>query len=408
MKRISIIGCAAAVIAVVFATVPAAAHWYREKVLHGFGNFGDGVYPQGNVVMDALGNLYGTAENGGGTGCRGGGCGIVFKLSPDRSETILHAFNGRDGAFPIAGLVMDTAGNLYGTTLKGGPRCGCGTVFKLAPDGTETMVHAFRGGWDGAFPLGALIFDQAGNLYGTTSGGGRDCNGSGIGCGTVFRIDPAGQKTTLHAFRGDRDGIYPAAELSLGADGNFYGTTANGGIDCDSTGQGCGIVFKLTPEGQETVLYRFEGGPHGAYPAGGVTADAAGNLYGTTNNGGVDCDGSGGCGVVFKVAADGTETALHVFAGGDDGMHPRATPLIDSEGNLFGTASSGGATQNEAGVVFRLRPGGAEKILYAFTGFKDGGGPFSGLTQDASGNLYGTTYFGGRYYSGTVFELKYR
>jgi uncharacterized repeat protein (TIGR03803 family) len=381
----------------------------KEKALYGFAGGGDGAFPQGNVILDAQGNIYGTAQSGGGSGCGGGGCGIVFRLTPRGKETILHVFTADgDGAFPIAGPVMDQAGNLYGTTLNGGgARCQCGTVFRIAPDGTESIVHSFRGGSGGSRPLGALILDRKGNLYGTASSGGADCNGFGVGCGTVFRLTPDGNYRVLHAFAGGSDGIYPAAGLSLGADGNFYGTTANGGIDCDDTGQGCGIVFKLTPDGAETVLYAFPGGDHGAYPAGGVIRDDAGNLFGTTNNGGVDCDFSGGCGVAFKLATDGTETTLHVFAGGNDGAHPRSAPLMDAAGNLYDTTVEGGG-ENDGGIVFRLSPTGKEKILYAFQGGDDGGGPFSGLTADALGNLYGTTFTGGSGFNGTVFRLGHR
>jgi uncharacterized repeat protein (TIGR03803 family) len=331
---------------------------------------------------------------------------MVFKLTPRGKETRLHIFQaGSDGAFPIAGVVMDGAGNIYGTTLNGGAHCQCGTVFKIAADGSESIVHAFRGGSSGSGPLGALILDRKGNLYGTTSSGGLDCNGFGVGCGTVFRLTPTGHYKVLYAFGGGSDGIYPAAGLTLGSDGNFYGTTANGGVDCDDTGQGCGIVFRLAPDGSETVLYAFAGAEHGAYPAGGVVRDDAGVLYGTTNNGGTDCDGSGGCGVVFKLATDGIETGLHVFAGGSDGEHPRAAPLLDASGNLYGTTAEGGG-DNDGGVVFRVAPNGREKIVYAFTGEADGGGPFSGLTADALGNLYGTTFTGGADFDGTVFRLR--
>jgi uncharacterized repeat protein (TIGR03803 family) len=191
----------------------------------------------------------------------------------------------------------------------------------------------------------------------------------------------------------------------LEASGNIYGTTSNGGVDCDETGQGCGVVFKLTPDGTETVLYAFAGGSNGAYPTGGVIMDDAGTLYGTTNNGGVDCDGSGGCGVVYALASDGTETGLHSFAGGNDGNHPRGTLVMDGSGRMYGTTAEGGS-ENDGGVVFEIKPNGKEKIVYAFTGGNDGGGPFAALTMDGTGELYSTTFTGGLSSFGTVFKLR--
>ena len=315
---------------------PAAAG--KEKALYSFTGGGDGAFPQANVVMDAQGNIYGTTQSGGGSGCGGGGCGTVFKLTPRGKETLLHVFQaGSDGAFPIAGLTMDASGNLYGTTLNGGAHCQCGTVFKITPDGAESIVYAFHGGAEGSSPQGMLVRDKKGNFYGTTASGGLDCNGFGVGCGTVFRLTPDGKHRVLYSFAGGSDGISPVTGLSLGTDGNFYGTAANGGNDCDDTGQGCGVIFQLTPKGVETVLHVFAGGNDGAYPAGGVVRDDAGNLYGTTNNGGVDCDFSGGCGVAFKLAPDGTERQLptipFVTADKEQGSTiPKQSSQIDGSG----------------------------------------------------------------------------
>ncbi|HVV63969.1 MAG TPA: choice-of-anchor tandem repeat GloVer-containing protein [Rhizomicrobium sp.] len=390
---------------------PAHAAKAKEKSLYSFKAGDDGAFPQGNVVIDAQRNIFGVTESGGGAGCGGGGCGVVFKLARGGSETVLHAFQaGDDGAFPIAGPVMDAAGNLYGATLNGGAHCGCGTIYKITPDGAETVVYAFRGGKDGASPLGQLAIDAKGNLYGTTSAGGVDCNGFGVGCGTVFEFEPAtGKHKVLHSFAGGGgDGVYPAAGVTPGKDGAFYGTTANGGLDCDGTGQGCGVVYRVTAKGDEKVLYAFAGGGAGAYPAAGVAIDGDGALWGTTNNGGVDCDGSGaGCGVAYKLAQDGTETSLHVFKGGDDGAYPRATPYLDGQGNAYATTAEGGGA-NDGGVVFRIDAGGKEQIVYSFQGGEDGGGPFSGLTADAVGDLYGTTFAGGAFASGAVYRLKLR
>jgi len=402
--------CHAASIALLVAMaafVPANASGYREKVLYSFAGGTDGAFTQAGVITDAEGNFYGTTQEGGSTGCGGYGCGTAFKLTPAGQETVLHVFTmGTDGVYPVPGLVADAAGNLYGTTLNGGGNCQCGTVFKVTPGGTESLLHDFKGGKDGAFPLAPLITDASGNLYGTTGSGGLDCNGTGEGCGTVFKITPKGKLTVLYAFTGGSDGIYPAAGLLFDKAGNIYGTTANGGSNCDDTGQGCGTVFRLAPDGTETVLYAFAGASSGANPAAGVIMDGKGALYGTTNNGGVNCDGSGpGCGTVFKLAADGKESVLHIFQGGDDGAYPKDTPLMDAAGRLYGTTVEGGGA-NDGGVVFALKPGGKETILYAFSGGNDGGGPFAGLITDGSGNLYGTTYIGGADGDGTVFELK--
>jgi uncharacterized repeat protein (TIGR03803 family) len=393
----------AALLFALAAAVPATASTVKEKVLHSFTGGTDGSATQAGVITDAQGNFYGTTQLGGSTQCGGEGCGTVFKLTPKGKETLLHVFtmSGGDGVYPVGGLVADSAGNLYGTTLNGGGKCQCGTVYRIAPDGTEAILHDFKGGTDGSFPLAVLTIDAAGNLYGTTGSGGQECS-----CGTVFKITPAGKETVLYAFAGGSDGNYPGAGLLLDQAGNFYSTTSNGGIDCDGTGQGCGTVFKLAPGGTKTVLYAFQDPSQGAYPAAGVIMDANGVLYGTTNNGGVDCDGSGaGCGTVFKLAADGTETALHIFQGGNDGAYPKDTPVIDSAGRLYGTTVEGGGA-NDGGVVFALKPGGKETILYAFTGGNDGGAPYAGLITDASGNFYGTTYIGGTGGAGTVFELK--
>ncbi|HEY4114690.1 MAG TPA: choice-of-anchor tandem repeat GloVer-containing protein [Rhizomicrobium sp.] len=396
-----------ALLAMLAAIVPAAAHVHKEKVIHSFQAGEDGSFPEGGLVVDSHGNFYGTTQEGGSHDCGGGGCGTVFRLRPGGKETILHVFaQQNDGVFPVPGLAIDSDGNLYGTTLNGGGDCSCGSVFKVTPRGKETLLHIFAGGSDGAFPVSALLLDGAGNLYGTTSGGGLDCMGTGVYCGTVFKIAANGKFGTIYSFTGGSDGMDSTTALFLAQDGNFYGTTDDGGVDCDGTGQGCGTIFKLTPEGSETVLYRFEGGSHGAYPAAGVTMDGAGNLFGTTNNGGFNCDGSGaGCGVVFELTADGQEFGLHTFAGGDDGANPQAAPVSDAAGNLYGTTVEGGSRLG-GGVVYQIKPGGQEKILYAFSGGRDGGGPFAGLIMDVSGNLYGTTFTGGTYSGGTVFRVR--
>jgi uncharacterized repeat protein (TIGR03803 family) len=323
-------------------------------VLHSFTGKTDGAHPAlGSVLRDAAGNVYGTTVAGGSSACPNGGCGVVFKLAPTGKETVLHSFTGRaDGANPLAGLTRDGAGNLYGATFAGGSTVcagGCGVVFKLAPTGTETVLHRFTGGVDGAKPLAGLVRDNAGNLYGTTSGGGA------FHRGVVFKLDTSGKETVLHKFAGGADGSAPGAGGGLVRDnaGNLYGTTDGAGGSTVCAG-GCGVVFKLAPTGTETVLHRFRGGADGAHPAAGLVRDSAGNLYGiTTLGGGVGCGGQG-CGIVFKLAPTGTETVLHRFTAGKDGAGPDGGLVRDSAGNLYGTAQDGGAFR--LGEIFKLTP----------------------------------------------------
>ena len=319
-----------------------------QEVLHCF-NGSDGSEPFAGVTADSAGNLYGTTYAPPGT---------VYKLAPNGTMTVLHTFsfeNG-DGIMPFfAGVVADKAGNLYGTTLMFGANSQ-GTVFKVAPDGTETIVYSFKAGADGASPWGGLI-EKAGKFYGTTAqGGGTGCWQS-FGCGTIFRVAPNGDESVLYAFKGGSDGAWPIAGLIKDEAGNFYGTTEEGGGTGCSDGLGCGTVFKLAPNGVETVLYAFTGASDGANPYGGVVRDGQGNLYGTTYAGGAGCSGSG-CGVVFEVSPNGVETVLYTFTGGSDGANPTAGLMKDGHGNLYGTASSGGQSGCESygcGTVFTLR-----------------------------------------------------
>ncbi|MGA9641261.1 MAG: choice-of-anchor tandem repeat GloVer-containing protein [Terriglobales bacterium] len=285
---------------------------YRFLYRYTASNQTTGAKPSAGLVMDAQGNVYGTTEYGGANGCGTGyGCGTVFKVTPSGVYTVLHNFaGGLDGEGPNGNLVLDASGNLYGTTDFGGPygqgcleAAGCGTVFKLAADGTEMILYSFSGEADGGRPLAGLIMDEQGNLYGTTAEGGTGCPGEGsVGCGTVFKLTPSGNETVLYSFAGGNDGDGPWSTLVRDGQGNFYGTTFfGGGSGCTGDG-GCGTVFKVSPGGTETVLYRFTGGTDGARPYGGVVLDAAGNIYGTTFEGGLgQCDEDLGCGVVFKV-----------------------------------------------------------------------------------------------------------
>lgn len=317
----------------------------KEKVLYSFAGGSDGANPQTDLITDADGNLYGTASAGGANNC-----GIAFKVRPNGLETVLYTFKCRpDGFTPNGGLVMDTAGNLYGTTYGGGAP-NMGTVFKLAPDGTETIAYAFQGGGDAAYPNSGLIRDKKGNLFGTTYGGGT------AALGTVYKISPKGKETVLYSFQGGSDGASPFASLIADASGNLYGTTwAGGGSGCN--GSGCGTVFRVALDGTETVLHSFAGGSDGFGPYAGVTLDASGNLYGSTlYGGGSGCSGNG-CGLVFQLAPDGSKTDLHDFTGAD-GSRPSANFLADTKGNLYGTTFDGGGSGcggSGCGVVFKIK-----------------------------------------------------
>jgi uncharacterized repeat protein (TIGR03803 family) len=305
---------------------------------------------------------------------------------------------------PEAGLVRDSYGNVYGTTLEGGgsTACagGCGIVFRVNEWGSETVLHEFAGGSsDGANPRGVLVIDEADNLYGTT------LNGGAFGKGTVFMVDKAGAETVLYSFTGKEDGGNPWAGLVRDADGNLYGTAVNGGLPgstCDFRGiPGCGTVFMLNKAGKETVLYSFAGGSDGANPQCTLVRDSEGKLYGTTTFG-----GAGGSGTVFMVEGEGRKTVLYSFSGGTDGGLPFAGVVRDSAGNLYGTTLQGGSAPNPSGTVFEVTPSGQETVLHSFTEGEDGGFPlFGGLSQDAAGNLYGTTQSGGANGPGVAFRI---
>jgi uncharacterized repeat protein (TIGR03803 family) len=330
----------------------------HETVLYSFCKAPlDAADPFAGSIMDAAGNLYGTTRDGGLYGS-----GAVFKVDPSGNETVLHNFAGSDGAGPEGGLIMDTAGNLYGTTPFGGAsgQAGSGTVFKLDTSLNLTVLHNFTGS-DGANPQASLVMDKAGNLYGTTGFGGQPGGG---GSGTVFKLDTSLNLTVLHSFTPGSDGQEPYAGLIMDAAGNLYGTTLAGGSSTSSNCQGtalggCGTVFKLDTSGNETVLYSFKGGDDGAVPYAGLVMDALGNLYGTTNQGGSGtCSGANavpiGCGTVFKLDPLGNETILHNFTGGSDGAFPRNDGhLVYAAGNLYGTASSFLALGG-FGTVFKL------------------------------------------------------
>ena len=349
----------------------------HETVLHSFAGGNDGAQPYAGVIMDPAGNLYGTTEAGGASNQ-----GVVYKVDAAGRVTVLYSFAGYpDAGAPASGVVRDEAGNLYGTTVYGGTQ-NSGAVYKLDAAGRETVLYSFTGGPDGGGP-GGVIREPAGNLYGTTSTGGTN------NVGVVYELDTAGQETVLYSFTGGADGGSPNDVIRDSA-GNLYGTTYLGG----PASAYAGVVYKLDTAGQETVLYSFTGGSDGAYAEAGLAAGEEGTLYGTTWGGGAVGGGAdGGFGVIFKVNPAGEETVLYAFPGAPEGSFPAAGVLRDPAGNLYGTTFEGGA--HDAGVVYKVDAAGQETVLYSFTGGADGGNPDAGVTRDAAGNLYGTTLRGG-------------
>ncbi|HXM23300.1 MAG TPA: choice-of-anchor tandem repeat GloVer-containing protein [Terriglobales bacterium] len=407
-----------AALAIFTVTLLVTSGWAAtEEALFSFNNKG-GALPDASVIFDAAGNLYSTAAYGGSGSCTGG-CGTVFELKPKAgggwTQKVLHRFanTAKDGHYPYAGLVFDASGNLYGTTAFGGSGpCtgGCGTVFELTPKAgggwTERVLHSFNGK-DGRYAEAALILDASGNLYGTTPVGGAH------GYGTVFELtQSAGGAWTakvLHNFNG---GYGSYGSLIFDTSGNLYGTTGGGGT------YNYGTVFKLTPNANghwtETVLHSFNGND-GLQPLAGLILKKGG-LYGTTLSGGA-YNGGTVFELTPKTGAGWTEKVLYSFCSSffhscPDGSGPQAALIFDATGNLFGTTASGGSTNCSevgCGTVFELTPsaGGnwTEKVVYSFdaTG-TDGFIPVASLTIDTAGDLFGTTHDGGVGY-GTVFEI---
>ena len=302
-----------------------------ETVLYSFTGGEDGQNPYAGVIRDAAGNLYGTTEAGGASGA-----GVVYMLDAAGNETVLYSFTGgADGKNPYGGVIRDADGNFYGTTLLGGAG-GYGCVYRVDASGNETVLYSFQGGRDGSIPEAGVIRDRLGNLFGTTAGGGGPSSS-----GVVFKLDVAGKETVLHRFSGGGDGMNPTSGVIGDAEGNLYGTTYRGGA------AKAGAVYKVGAGGQESVVYSFNGRGDGGGPYGGVTRDAAGNFYGTTSYG-----GASNAGVVFILSPGGQETVLYSFTGGTDGGGPRAGVIRDAAGDLFGTTLSGGL--RGGGVVFKV------------------------------------------------------
>lgn len=312
-----------------------------ETVLLSLAGTPDAEDPYAGLTRDKAGNFYGTTLYGGTMG----GFGTVFKLRPGGKETVLYSFAGTpDGEDPRSVLLRDASGNLYGTTQYGGTNGGFGTVFELSAKGKLTLLHSFAGTPDGEDPYAGLLRDKAGNFYGTTQYGGT--NG---GFGTIFKLSAKGKLTLLHSFAGTPDGVNPLAGLLRDAAGNLYGTTYYGG----SNG-GFGTVFKLSPKGKLTLLHSFAGMPDGQNPYARLIRDPAGNFYGTTFYG-----GTFGYGTVFKLNPTGKLTIMHSFNPSPDGSHPIAGLILDKAGNLYGTTSDGGDLNcgfSGCGTVFKITP----------------------------------------------------
>ena len=410
----------------------------KESVIYSFQGGSDGATPVGSIVIDKAGNIYGATVYA--TPCsKSLQCGSVYQLSPPQrtggmwTETTLYNFRGHDngdGGSPEGGLIQDAAGNLYGTTGYGGTGpcillgtpTGCGTVYELVrpkqPGGKwiERVLYSFQGNQDGQFPMGDLVFDKRGNLYGATwfgGGKGTSCNPLYPYCGTVFKLTPprstdrtgAWKEEVLHSFDGVEtgDGGNPNGGLLVDTKSSaIYGTTVIGGYNCPhNSGQGCGTVFRLSPSDHgdvpwtEEVLHEFGSDGDGAGPNGNLAFDASDNLYGTTEGGGKSPSPTG---TVFRFAhqPDGRfeERIVHSFADGYDGGLPQAGVIFGADGNLYGNTASGGA--NGGGTLFRvLVENGVFQPLYQFQAPPDGSFPHSPVTFGPRGNLFGTTTYGG-------------
>jgi hypothetical protein len=428
------------------ASVPLALA-QKETVLRGFNGSPDGSFPvNSRLTFDTSGNLYGMTGEGGATGGNcftPNGCGVFFKLTPSShgwTESVLYSFTGgADGATPCGGVFIDQAGNVYRTAANGGAY-GYGTVFKLTAAGsgwTGAGLYSFTGDTDGSTPCSDIVADQKGNLFGTASVGGdqgSQCLGYS-GCGTVFELTPNSGGgwafSVLYTFTGAADGGGPG-ELISDAAGNLYATTWQGGDTNCVSSSGCGTVFRLAFSNgawTETALHSFSGlgsrtHGDGAFPNARLTFDADGNLYGTTYEGGEDAPMCGlgifGCGTVFELARDSSgnfaEKVLYRFTGARDGFVPEAPLVFDSKGNLYGTTVEGGGgtrwCYNGCGVVFELTPsalGWKQIVTHTFAGM-DGAEPEGGVIL-AAGGLFGTTYEGGGLSCGgrgcgVIFEIK--
>ena len=381
-RTIPVVAIFAAVFAVLTPCVQtASAQTYT--VLYTFQGGTDGGFPNPGLIRDSSGNLYGiTTTAGNRSDCNNYGCGTVYKLTPSGQFSVLHTFTGGADGWPNAtwgSLISDAAGNFYGVASIRGVH-GNGVVFRMTPSGGYTVLHSFASSpIDGMGPQYTLYQDPlTGVIYGTTFGGGpRGYNGYG----TVYALSKAaiGSDVILHSFNFS-DGALPQGSLAADASGNLYGTAGQGGT------AGCGVAFRVTKTGGYTVLHNFQCAPDGYLP-GSVILDAQGNIYGGTWEGG---DATAcpfyGCGIIYKITPSGQETILHTFRN-REGASPNEL-MFDAQGNLWGTTAYGGAHND--GVIFKITTGGTYTDVYDFTGGMNGATPYAGLIQDAEGNFYGT------------------
>lgn len=366
-------------LAIASIVAPHAAHakTAKETVLYNFSG-SDGAYPASQPAEDRKGNLYGSTANG---GASSGGYGAVFKLAPDGTETVLHSFVGADGSQPSGNVVLGGK-DVFGATLFGGAN-DLGVIYRVAQNGKFDVLHSFGGTGDAISPSGWIVWDNAGFVYGAAQGG-------AYGFGAIYKVAAAkGKEMVVYSFTGGLDGGNPVSCLKL-PDGTIYGETTGGGTD------DAGVVFKITPDGKETALYSFNASGDGGYsPAGPMANDNSSNLYGTAQFGGAN-----GVGTAFRVTPDGAFTLIHTFGGSGDGAYP--TGLFAGPDGLYGTTLQGGSG---SGIVYRMEANGAEKVLYRFTGGPDGSAPQAPPIADRHRNVYGTTLDGGAHGAGVVYAI---
>ena len=395
MRRTALPTLQSALMFALLAMVASTLQAQTLTTLHSFAGAPDGSNPSSAVVLDQDGNAYGTTFSGGSSTACNGGCGTIFKIAPDGSETVFYNFAGKsnDGANP--NFLEMANGALTGTTLMGGingeklRRFGLGTIFQVMLTGQESYLHSFHGGVH-AYPIGLSLGPEG--QFGATTAGASLFKGNKRYNGSVMN-EVTNNDHAILKFQGSDPaaGEFPTAGLAFDAQANIYGTTTGGGA------HGSGVLFEVGPKGGETILHDFgSGGSDGAQPSAGLVSDAQGNFYGTTAGG-----GSFGGGTVFKVTSSGTAT-VYSF-GGADGADPQSLLIFDAAGNLYGTTYAGGVYNQ--GTVYELTASGQETVLYSFTGGTDGSHPQSALAFDTQGNLYGTTAGGGANGAGTVFKL---
>ena len=391
----------------VIALLVASSARAGTKVIYSFAGDEDGEYTDTDLVIDSAGNLYGTSVRG---GAFGGG--TVFQLAPSSAgwvHTVLYSFTGgADGGEPYKGVTLDAQGDIYGTAVTGGTGAcegGCGVAYKLAYSGgswNQTVIHYFSGGNDGSGPGAGLTIDPNGNLYGVAPTGGAD------GLGVIYRLHPYGSGNwkfkVIHTFTGGTDGATGSAGRLLLHHGHLFGVATAGGANAKGT------AFELIPtqtgEWTLTTIYAFKGQPDAGFPYGGLLLDASGNLYGTTYY-----DGANNLGSVYQLrptaAGEWREKVLYSFKGGSDGQNSISNLVFDAAANLYGTTSEGGAGR---GTIFKLIPGAngtwTESVAHRFHGPPDGAFPYNGMVADTAGNFYGATVHGGAADEGAIYRFR--